>query len=211
MVRQADRKAAHRAAILDAAEALVSVELDAPSMEEIAELAGVAKGTLYNHFADKSDLLQAVAARVRRDAAGRVAREIAKVNGAAERLALGMSVYVRLAQESPRRAALLVRMAQDAMNPLAPMNAALRSEIDRGNDRGELAAYPVEAGVLTVLALVQHAMILASGGPGRAPSPKAAFALVSFALRALGVAEVEARRIAERSDPGGAPADTRPE
>lgn len=187
MVRQAERKAAHRNAILDAAEEVLGETTGNVSIEDIAGRAGLAKGTVYNHFQDKTDLLREVAARVRTIADEAVLLELEGIDSAPERLARGMSVYVRLALSNPRRGALLVRIVRDAADPASPINAALRSEIERGNARGELDALPIEAGVMTILALVRAAMTLAMRGGGDATDLRAAYALVRNGLRALGV------------------------
>ena len=184
MARQAERKAANRTAILDAAEKLLAKSGEDVPIEVIADQAGLAKGTIYNHFADKDALLRAVARRVREAAAARVATAIAGIEDAPGRIACGMNVYLELARDEPQRGAILVQLIQDAINPAAPINASLLHEIERGNARGELDVYPARAGVVTVLALVQMAMILAMGG-SRPPDADAANALVRFATAAL--------------------------
>lgn len=184
-MRQSERKAAHRAAILDAAELLLSQAGDDVSVEAIAHRAGLAKGTVYNHFADKEALLRAVARRVREAAAARVADVVRDIQVAPARLAAGMNVYLDLARDDPQRGAILVRIIQDSTNPGAPINAALLAEIERGIARGELDALPASAGVAAVLALVQAAMALVLGTGGCPPDLGAARAMVGLAVKAL--------------------------
>jgi AcrR family transcriptional regulator len=59
-MRDRQRQAAHEA-ILDAAEQVFGEQGIAAGMEQIAARAGVAVGTLYNHFADRSALVEALA------------------------------------------------------------------------------------------------------------------------------------------------------
>lgn len=184
-MKQSERKAAHRAAILDAAEILLAQCGDGVAIEAIADRAGLAKGTVYNHFADKDALLVAVAMRVREAAALQVAEVVRNIEDAPSRVVAGMNVYLTLAQENPNRGAILARLIQDAINPSASINAALLSEIERGNDRGEFHAHPARAGVATVLALVQASMIFAIGSAHQAPDNEAASALLQHAISAL--------------------------
>ena len=61
------------AAILDAAESVFSQEgLDAGRMEQVAQRAGVAVGTLYNHFRNREALLQTLLATRRQELLRRV-------------------------------------------------------------------------------------------------------------------------------------------
>ena len=185
MARQAERKAAHRNAILDAAEQLLARAGHAATIEAIADHAGLAKGTLYNHFADKDALLRRVAQRVREAAALKVAQAIQGIEDAPGRLYAGIRVYLELVREEPDRGAILVQLIQDSIDPASPVNAALLAEIERGNTRGELNAKPVNAAVMMVLAVVQAAMNLAMGTAGRPPDPLGAEALVRFAIVGL--------------------------
>lgn len=185
MARQAERKAAHRAAILDAAEELLAISGEVVAIEAIAARAGLAKGTVYNHFADKDALLRAVARRVREAAAARVAAAVSDLYDAPSRIACGMNVYLALARDDPHRGAILVRLVQDAIDPGAPLNAALLSEIERGNARGEFDARPPHAGVAAVLAMLHAAMSLLMGSESRPPNADAAHAMVRLVLMAL--------------------------
>lgn len=184
-MKQSDRKAAHRAAILDAAEILLAQCGEGASIEAIADRAGLAKGTVYNHFADKDALLAAVALRVRKAAAAKVAEVVSQIEDAPSRVAAGMNVYLCLARNDPNRGAILARIIQESVDPSAPINAALMSEIERGIARGEFHAHPARAGVATVLALVQAAMTFVIGSSYRARDNEAAAALLDHAIYAL--------------------------
>lgn len=61
MVRQADRRAATRARILESATALFAARgFDATSTEAILEAAGISRGALYHHFDTKQAIFEAV-------------------------------------------------------------------------------------------------------------------------------------------------------
>lgn len=185
MARQAERKAAHRMAILDAAEQLLARSGDDVSIEAVAHRAGLAKGTIYNHFANKDALLRAVARRVREVAAEKVTVAVNGIEDAPSRLAAGIGVYLALARDDPDRGAILARLIQEAIDPAAPINATLLAELERGNARGDLDAHPARAGVTMVLAVVQAAMMTAMGRDGRLPDAEAAEALAKFVTVAL--------------------------
>jgi len=64
MATQTQRRARTREAVLDAAEALIQKQgFDATSVDQITERAGVAKGTFYQHFDTKLDVLLALTRR----------------------------------------------------------------------------------------------------------------------------------------------------
>ncbi len=68
--------------ILSAAEAVFSEKgLQAARMEEIAARSGVAVGTLYNHFADRSSLLEALVLSRRKALLGRLDAELDESKG----------------------------------------------------------------------------------------------------------------------------------
>jgi AcrR family transcriptional regulator len=75
---QAERTAATRDALVTAARALFAAHGFAQvSAEAIVTAAGVTRGALYHHFADKTELFAAVFEAVEADAIGRIAREVA--------------------------------------------------------------------------------------------------------------------------------------
>lgn len=74
MVTQEERREATRAAILDVAEAMFGGQgYEATSTDVIAAKAGVAKGSVYNHFPTKRDMFTAVFEKVSADVAMRAA------------------------------------------------------------------------------------------------------------------------------------------
>ena len=62
--------------------------------EEIVREAGVTRGALYHHFADKRALFRAVHERVERDVVLRIARQVAGVGDPWEQLVAGMRAYL---------------------------------------------------------------------------------------------------------------------
>ncbi|MCR9095005.1 MAG: TetR/AcrR family transcriptional regulator [bacterium] len=61
MARQADRSAATRARVLDAAQALFAEQgYEATSTDAILEASGISRGALYHHFATKQAVFEAV-------------------------------------------------------------------------------------------------------------------------------------------------------
>ena len=65
MARQADRSAATRARVLDAAQALFAEQgYEATSTDAILEASGISRGALYHHFATKQAVFEAVFQRV---------------------------------------------------------------------------------------------------------------------------------------------------
>jgi AcrR family transcriptional regulator len=60
-------------AILDAAAAVIAEHGEAASMADVAEAAGIARATLYRYFANRDELLRAIARAAIEDASARIA------------------------------------------------------------------------------------------------------------------------------------------
>jgi AcrR family transcriptional regulator len=81
---QADRSAATRAALVDAARPLFAEQgFAAVGTEAIVRAAGVTRGALYHQFADKTELFAAVVEAVEQDVMGQIMRELGAEAGAA--------------------------------------------------------------------------------------------------------------------------------
>ncbi|NOT86331.1 MAG: TetR/AcrR family transcriptional regulator [Methylococcaceae bacterium] len=115
-----------RASILDAARTLfVERGIEAVSMREIAKQINYSATTLYNHFADKEALLQAVCdADFLALASGM--REIMSIPNLVTRLQALSSGYAQFALQHPNHYRLMF------MTPRAPCNLDI-TEIEQGN------------------------------------------------------------------------------
>ena len=184
---------AQRARLLAAAIELVATSGYAGcSVNAVAARAGVASGTVYNHFANKSDLLAEVFRRV-------VRREVDAVRGAAtssgsltQRTTAIVETFAERALTAPRLAyALLAEPVDPAVDGLRlQFRAAFR----------DIIADSIAAGVRSAELPPQNASLVAAalvGAIGEAligplvgqPDPATVPTLVTFALRSLGASD----------------------
>jgi AcrR family transcriptional regulator len=193
--RRAER---NRDAILAAAEALFGARgVDAVSIDEIADAADLAKGTLYNHFADKDALAGEIARAARRDGEARVSAANAGVDDPVRRTVRGLVVFARFAWERPERSRVLLRLTPRAADPAAPVNAGIRADIAAGIAAGAFS--PMDPDAATAAALgVGHVLVarIVEASPSRAEAAALAVSLGAFVLRGLGVTPARAARVA---------------
>lgn len=96
MATQEDRRALTRRRILDAAaELFLEQGFESTTMAQIVEKANIVKGTFYQHFQTKVDLLVALG---RRDSAGRVRKLIEEVEHGSSPLDVLLRFYLVMAQ-----------------------------------------------------------------------------------------------------------------
>lgn len=184
------RLAAQRAGIVDAAAALlVEHGYAGCSVAAVATRAGVAAGTVYNHFSGKADLIAEVFRSV-------VSREVeavqaAAANGtAAESVTAVIETFARRALKTPRRAYVLLA------EPVDPVVDELRLQfrrafrdvitaaISRGVDAGELPPQNASVVAAALVGALGEALIgpLAAGDE----DPDTIPTLIEFTLRAIG-------------------------
>jgi AcrR family transcriptional regulator len=184
------RLAAQRTAIVDAAATLLAEDGYAGcSVSGVATRAGVAAGTVYNHFTGKADLIAEVFRSV-------VSREVdvvqhAAANGtAAESIAAVIDTFARRALKTPRRAYVLL------VEPVDPVIDELRLEfrrafrdvitaaIGRGIDSGELPPQNASVVAAALVGALGEALIgpLAAG----TEDPDTIPTLIEFTMRAIG-------------------------
>jgi AcrR family transcriptional regulator len=181
---------AQRAAIVAAAAALLAEEGYAGcSMAAVATRAGVAAGTVYNHFAGKSDLIAEVFRTIVSHEV-EVVRAAAATGTAAERATAVLETFARRALKSPKRAYVLL------VEPVDPVIDELRLEfrrtfreviteaISRGVALGELPPQNASVVAAALVGALAEALVLplASG----AEDPDTLPTLIEFTLRAIG-------------------------
>lgn len=153
------RRTANREALLDAAEELFSKRgFAAVSVDDIVARAGVAKGTFYNHFADKRDLAAALAIQIRHEVRDRIAQTKAASDDPAMHLAIAVSLFLDLALTRPNRALILVSLLSGATDATAGFNQPLRNTLEDGLTLGRFRFSDLDSALVTVLGIVSAAI-----------------------------------------------------
>ena len=191
------RRARTRAALLQAGQSLFAARsVDGVSVDDIVLAADVAKGSFYNHFADKDALAREIAVAIRGQAEAAVTAANAGVVDAAERVVRGMTVFVRFGVEDPERARAMSRLHAGATLPEAPMNVGIRSDIAAGLASGRFTDVSLETGILLTMGTVQVAIAHALDRAGRTGPAEICSGLGFGLLRALGLSTEAARAVA---------------
>ena len=171
------------------------------SVSELAEAAGVARGTIYNNLESPERLFETVAAQLADEMNDRVVATYKRVKDPAVRLAMGVRLYVRRAHEEPHWGRFLI---QFGMN-----NASLRQvwagsplrDVMLGIEQKRYAItkeqVPAALGVLAGSTLSAILMVLEGVRTWRDAGSDTA----ELILRALGVKASEAQQIAHAELP----------
>jgi AcrR family transcriptional regulator len=170
----------------------------ASTIQEIAVVAGVTTGTVYNHFATKEDLIARLAVTMAQGLCRAINESYAHVDDGAQRMAIGQRRYVWLAAQSPSWALLLLDVAAASPELLESIKDYSLSDLRLGV-RQKRFKIPSEEAAMDVIngaggsAMRRVAMGLAA--------PRHDIATATLVLRALGMAPGEAAEVAKRPLP----------
>lgn len=172
--------------------------LQAATMQQVAQAAGVTPATLYNHFGTKEALVERLAVTIAETLCRAINDSYGDVTDGAERMAIGQRRYVGLAAEAPAWALLLleVLVANPGVHaaieeyPLADLRLGVRQK--RFKVPSEAAAMDAINGIATQ-AMRRVAL-------GLAPA-KHDVACATLVLRALGMSAADAAEVAARPLP----------
>jgi AcrR family transcriptional regulator len=194
------RRARTRAALLDAGRSLLARrELEGLSVDEIVAAADVAKGSFYNHFADKDVFAREIGAAVRHQAEEAVERANAGIENPALRLAQALCVFVRFAIEHRDSAQVLWRLNSGATMADAPVNRGLREEVILAAKEVPLINLDVETGVLLIMGTIVIAMRHVLEERAVTPPATVAAHMSAGMLRALGLPAKRAQTLADKA------------
>jgi AcrR family transcriptional regulator len=192
------RRVKTRAALLHAGRALLATrDIDGISIDEIVATADVAKGSFYNHFADKDQFAREIGATVRRQAEQAVSLANEGISDPGTRLARGLCVFLRFAIDNRDSAKVLWRLNPGSTMADAPINAGLREDLTRGIRSRRFKGVNVEAGLLLVMGLVVISMRHVLEERVATPARSIAIDMAAVLLRALGLTSTEADNVAE--------------
>lgn len=186
--RKAAQSEATRAQLVDVATRLFAERGYAGvGTEEIVRQAGVTRGALYHHFADKRELFRAVHEGVERDLVQRIGAGVTGVTDPWEVMVAGMRAYLDACTEPTVMQISLIDAPSvlgweewreiDARYGLGLVTTALRAAMDTG----ALRRHPVEPLAQLLLAAMAEAGLMVA----TASDPAAARDQVEAALLAL--------------------------
>jgi AcrR family transcriptional regulator len=194
------RKARTRAAIADAARRLFGRRpVDAVSIDDIVAEAGVAKGSFYNHFADRESLAAEVAKRIRAELDASVEAINCDIPDPACRMVRALSTYWRYALDEPEGAAALARIHGPEASPDAAQNALVVADIADGIARGRFRIPTLEAGLMLAVGMGMVGMLRIVREPSPVLAVSIAQQLGQVVLRGLGLGEEEAAQLSAQA------------
>lgn len=172
---QAERSASTRAALMAAGRRLFTEHgFAGASREEIVEHAGVTRGALYHHFANKEDLFRAVLFEVEAEIGSRVATAAMQGNDPLDALRRGCQAFLDSAMDDAavRRVVLLDAPAVLGWQAWRDIEAEhgiklMKEALAACAEAGLLRAEPVEPLAHMLLAALNEAALLVANAKNR--------------------------------------------
>jgi AcrR family transcriptional regulator len=189
-LRERLREETIRAIVAAAEEVFANKGLRDAKVEEIAQRAGVAVGTVYNHFEDREGLLSALIEQRRAE----LAEKLARATDDSEPFEAQLRRFVRTVFEhfESKREFLAILLEGDAANVSRPSDAIkeLRARgealVRRGLSQKKLRSKGVELFPSMLFGAVRASLVHELHNPGKLPFDERADAVVDFFLHGAG-------------------------
>jgi AcrR family transcriptional regulator len=178
-------KAAHRV--------FAQKEMDAVTIDDIIAAAGVARGTFYNYFQTREDVLRAVAASLSDAMNQQVWAQSTAISDPAERMAIAMRQFLHQARRDATWGWVIVRIGLVAAPLSETIERGVMSDLEAGLRLNRFQADSLQAAMDLVLGTGLMAMrsILEGHTPPNHPEQ-----ITKLILKTLGVPDAEAQAIA---------------
>ncbi len=194
-IRQEPRRLKTRAALFDAGLKLFAERaVDTISIDDIVQQAGVAKGSFFNHFADKGEFASAVAMKIRIGVEVNIAAVNRDVTDPALRVAQGICSFVQFALLDRQAAKSFARARAKSIGVGHPLDAGLRTDVELGIEMGRFSLSNVVTGEVCIIGVTQG--LLTSIMAKKATQHEArtlSINVLTILLTGLGVESNEAR------------------
>ena len=166
------------------------------SVSELAQAAGVARGTIYNNVANRDALFEEVAVTVADEMHARVDASFRTIGDPAHRLARGVRLFVRRAHDEPDWGRFIVRFALTTASLSGMLSGQPARDLKSGleNRRYQFRAEQLTSVVASIAAATISAMSLVLDG--EKTWREAGSDAAEFALRSIGVPIEDARALA---------------
>lgn len=198
--REAQSLRIREALLVACGDLLAEQPIDAITINNIVQTAGVAKGSFYNHFPDKESLAAEVSAAIRQEVELAVEDANRNVTDPAYKIVRGMCIHLQLAVADPRRATIMLRGHEWATSADHPLNHGLKTDIAEGIESGRFEARCEDAGVIQIIGTGFFTMIrLIEQQQSVEQAVDLATRVFSLILCGFGLREEEAQRIVSDS------------
>ncbi len=182
------------------------------TVSDLAEAAGVARGTVYNHFgrsnsASVESLFEEVATRLTNEMDQRVGASLAHTADPAQRLANGIRFFVRRTHEEPLWGRFLVRFGASSPTLRALIAGACTRDVAMGLELGRFDLQPDQ--IVSAVAMASGSALAAMSLvlEGHRTWRDAGTDVAALFLRALGVPPDVARSLAAAELPALPPGE----
>jgi AcrR family transcriptional regulator len=169
--------------------------VDASVIDDVISTAGVSRGTFYKYFKSNRDLMVAANEELGKELLTQVLDRVTGLSDPAERLALGVRLFIATALAYPLFAHFTRSAGMANVGPHSLLLDYLPDHIRDGTDQGRFCAMPLQVS----LDLISGGVLfcIAQGIEGSVDDAQSRH-MVAALLRGLGVAADEAWRLADR-------------
>lgn len=143
--RPSKRERTRRQLLQAAVEVLSARGVAGAGIQEIARVAGVAPGTVYNHFATREEIISALGMALITALNERIVQSYAAVEDGAERMAIGMRRFLWLAQTSPQWTLLLLDLSATVPAMVKSIEPYPRTDLRLGLAQGRFRYHSEDA------------------------------------------------------------------
>jgi len=195
------KKERTKEAILEAAHSIfASKTIDRVSVDEIAKIVGVSKGSFYNYFGDRDALALAVWEKIQYDLEAKIVELNKDVSDAPRRVTRALSYVLKDAVSDRKRMQALFAISERDSSTETPINFGAVSDIRMGISTNKFKNIDVETGMMVINGMMTTATkhVIRSEVTLKQiymTSTKVGAAI----LRALGLTQAAAYKISERS------------
>lgn len=186
-----------RAALIAAGhEIFAASPVDAVAIDDIVAVAGVSKGSFYNHFMEKVDLLHVVRDDIRREIQVGVQKANLGEDDAAVRVARALCVYFRFVLDQPRYVSILLQFDPDGSNSISEgMHRGAVEDARLGITSGRFSVGSAESAAAFVIGVGYAGLVNMLSDQNVSSIASLGRHLVTMVLRGLGLTTEEASKI----------------
>ncbi|HZZ48018.1 MAG TPA: TetR/AcrR family transcriptional regulator [Pseudonocardia sp.] len=195
MTRSERRRELTRRKLLEAGKLLIAQRgVAGLRIQDITEHADVALGSFYNHFATKEDLVAEVVTQSLDELASTTLDTVPDGADAAEVVAMSCLRVIRLADDEPDFARLVVNLANADVLFGAAIQPYARAVIERGITIGRFTVADLD---VTLTAIIGGALALIREMLEDRHAPDASLSYARYVLGGLGLTPTEAASVAD--------------